>query len=69
MKIGKAVKVAKYGAGQTADDWTARAKAALDAGDRTAAAFALIAASALSGEEPETALNKAAQEYIEGFKE
>lgn len=59
----------KVGADSTAEKLTAEAVAALNKGDRTTATFDLIAASALLGEEPETALNRAAEAFIERFKD
>lgn len=65
LKIGKAVKkAAKYDGAVTASAMEQAAREALDKGDFAQSAFALIAASALSGVEPETALNKAAEEFI-----
>ena len=69
LKIGKAVKkVAKADKKVTAEKFIQAAQDALEKGDTPAAAFALIAASALSGVEPESALNERACAYIEGFK-
>ena len=67
LKIGKAVKkVAKYDPSVTAAAMRAAAETNLQAGDLTGAAFCCIAASALEGTEPETALNQAAEAYIGG---
>lgn len=70
LKIGKAVKkAAKAGVDLTPEKLTDAARSALAGDDRLTAAFDLIAASALAGNEPETALNLAAQSFIEDFKD
>lgn len=67
LRIGKAVKkVAKYDPAVTAASMRAEAERRLAAGDLTGTAFHSIAASALEGVEPETALNKAVEAYIGG---
>lgn len=69
LKIGKAVKkVAKSDKSVTAEKFMQSAREALEKDDAVTATFALIAASALSGVEPETALNERACTYIEGFR-
>ena len=67
LRIGKAVKkVAKYDPAVTAASMRAEAERRLAAGDLPGTAFHSIAASALEGVEPETALNKAVEAYIGG---